>query len=203
KLTLEGGIPESPKDLDRLECLEKLNLLSTKITHLPDSICKLKHLKDLKLDPYWFLEKLPQDLGRLECLEKLILSECVILRHIPDSICNMKLLQYFLLPGCIAIEKLPEEIGRLKCLRELNIEGTNIRHLPESIFELRCLRIVGYRLLLQSYGLTSPIQTAEDETFFYVELILDNVAVTRTRSCSICQHRYLVGPNVLMVHHGG
>ncbi|KVI02321.1 NB-ARC-like protein [Cynara cardunculus var. scolymus] len=113
KLTLEGGIPESPKDLDRLECLEELNLLSTKITHLPDSICKLKHLKYLKLDRCWFLETLPEDLGRLECLEKLILSECVFLRHIPDSICNMKRLWFFLLPGCIAIEKLPEEIGRL------------------------------------------------------------------------------------------
>ncbi|KAJ9552224.1 hypothetical protein OSB04_016269 [Centaurea solstitialis] len=123
KLTLEGSIPEAPKDLEQLQCLEELHLLSTKITHLPDSICMLKHLKCLELNPCWLLEKLPEDLGQLECLEKLILTECVFLRDIPNSICKMKRLQCFHLRYCVAVEKLPDEIGHLECLKQLNIEG--------------------------------------------------------------------------------
>ncbi|GKE45434.1 Toll/interleukin-1 receptor domain-containing protein, partial [Tanacetum coccineum] len=69
KLTLEGGIPEAPKNLDRLDSLEELSLRSTDIKTLPDSICMLKHLKYLKLESCLLLEKLPVDIGRLECLE--------------------------------------------------------------------------------------------------------------------------------------
>ncbi|KAJ9552418.1 hypothetical protein OSB04_016463 [Centaurea solstitialis] len=65
KLTLEGSIPEVPKDLHMLQCLEELTLKSRKIKHLPDSICMLKDLKSLKLQSCWYLEKLPEDLGRL------------------------------------------------------------------------------------------------------------------------------------------
>ncbi|GJU23137.1 Toll/interleukin-1 receptor domain-containing protein [Tanacetum coccineum] len=69
KLTLEGGIPEAPKNLDRLDCLKELSLRSTDIKTLPDSICMLKHLKYLKLESCLLLEKLPVDIGRLECLD--------------------------------------------------------------------------------------------------------------------------------------
>ncbi|MFS7922141.1 putative non-specific serine/threonine protein kinase [Helianthus anomalus] len=126
KLTLKGSIPEVPKELDRLECLEELNLLSTRIKHLPDSICLLKHLKFLQLKSCWLLEQLPEDVGRLECLEELHLLECMFLRKIPNSICEMKRLKCFHLTDCILVEKLPDEIGRLKCLKELNIERTGI-----------------------------------------------------------------------------
>ncbi|KAJ9551628.1 hypothetical protein OSB04_015673 [Centaurea solstitialis] len=170
KLTLEGSIPEAPKDLDKLQCLEELHLVSTKSTHLPDSIFMLKHLKCLKLHHCWLFEELPEDLNRLERLEELILSECIGLRDIPNSLCQMKHLERIHLPCCIGIERLPEELGRLECLKELNIEGTNIRRLPQSIFELKGLRIVGFKWLLESYGFTSMIQTSEDETFCYVEL---------------------------------
>ncbi|KAJ9551352.1 hypothetical protein OSB04_015397 [Centaurea solstitialis] len=168
KLRLEGSIPETPKDLDQLECLKELYLLSTKITHLPGSICFLKHLKCLELNHCWILEKLPEDLGRLECLEKLILLECVLLRDIPDSICKMKRLRYFHLKYCFAVEKLPEEFNRLTCLEELNIEGTGITQLPQSIFMLKGLRIIAYIRLLLLCGFTSEIQLSEDESFCYI-----------------------------------
>ncbi|KAJ9551385.1 hypothetical protein OSB04_015430 [Centaurea solstitialis] len=158
KLTLEGGIPEAPKDLGQLECLVELSLSTTRITHLPDSICMLKHLKLLELKSCWLLEKLPEDLGLLECLEELILSECIYLRDIPNGICKMKRLKYFHLLHCFQVEKLPEEFGCLKCLKVLNIEGTGISHLPRSIFSLKGLRIVGFRWLLESFGFVSVIQ---------------------------------------------
>ncbi|KAJ9553982.1 hypothetical protein OSB04_018027 [Centaurea solstitialis] len=63
-LTLHGSIPEAPKDLDRLQCLEKLTF-----------ILLLKHLKILlRLIGCKLLEKLPEDLCRLECLEMLVLT---------------------------------------------------------------------------------------------------------------------------------
>ncbi|KAK9077603.1 hypothetical protein SSX86_005940 [Deinandra increscens subsp. villosa] len=142
KLTLEGDIPEVPKELDKLECLQELTLLSTNIEHLPDSICMLKHLKLLRLKSCWFLKQLPEDLGRLECLEELYLTDCTSLRDIPNSICEMKLLVCFHLTNCILVERLPKGIGRLKCLKELNIQGTGISDIPESIFELEDLRFI-------------------------------------------------------------
>ncbi|GKC44743.1 Toll/interleukin-1 receptor domain-containing protein [Tanacetum coccineum] len=148
KLTLEGGIPEAPKNLDRLGCLEELSLQSTDIKTLPDSICMLKHLKSLKLKSCLLLEKLPVDIGRLECLESLILSKCTLLQDLPNSIYEMKRLKSLELTYCIQVEKLPEAIGRLDCLKELNILGSGISHLPHSLHGLRGLRIIADRRLL-------------------------------------------------------
>ncbi|GKA92741.1 disease resistance TIR-NBS-LRR class family protein, partial [Tanacetum coccineum] len=165
KLTLEGGIPEAPKNLDRLDCLKELSLRSTDIKTLPDSICMLKHLKSLKLESCLLLEKLPVDIGRLECLESLILYECTLLQDLPNSICEMKCLICLELTRCIQVEKLPEEIGLLECLKELNIKCTGISHLPRSIHRLKGLRIVGDRGLLKSTGscLFKIRRTSDDE----------------------------------------
>ncbi|GJZ33965.1 Toll/interleukin-1 receptor domain-containing protein [Tanacetum coccineum] len=172
KLTLKGGIPEAPKNLDRLDCLEELSLQSTDIKTLPDSICMLKHLKSLKVESCLLLEKLPLDIGRLECLENLILSECTLLQDLPNSICEMKRLICLELTRCIQVEKLPEEIGLLECLKELNIKCTGISHLPRSIHRLKGLRIVGDRGLLKSTGscLFKIRRTSddEDEMFCYI-----------------------------------
>ncbi|PWA88787.1 toll/interleukin-1 receptor (TIR) domain-containing protein [Artemisia annua] len=89
KLTLEGSITEAPLDLDQLECLEELTFSSTEIKYLPDSICRLKHLKSFKIKSCWLLEKLPEDIGRLESLEKLILDDCKLLQDIPNSIWSL------------------------------------------------------------------------------------------------------------------
>ncbi|KAJ9551576.1 hypothetical protein OSB04_015621 [Centaurea solstitialis] len=114
KLKLEGNISELPKDIDRLQCLEQLTLWSTKIKRLPDSICRLKHLKSLELLYCKLLEKLPEDLGRLECLETLKLQGCIVLRDIPHNICRMTSLRVLSLYECNRVEELPEELGRLE-----------------------------------------------------------------------------------------
>ncbi|GJW82164.1 Toll/interleukin-1 receptor domain-containing protein [Tanacetum coccineum] len=140
KLTLEGSLTEAPWDLDQLECLEELIFSSTKIRDLPDSICKLKHLKSFKIRSCWLLEKLPTDIGRLESLEKLILNDCKLLQDIPNSICKMKCINSFDLRGCIRVVELPEDIGCLEGLKELNIQGTGITRLPDSICKLKHLK---------------------------------------------------------------
>ncbi|KAJ0532069.1 putative P-loop containing nucleoside triphosphate hydrolase, leucine-rich repeat domain superfamily [Helianthus annuus] len=134
-LTLEGSIPEVPKDLGQLESLEEINLLLKRIKSLPDSICKLKHLKSLKLRSCFLLEQLPNDLGRLEGLVELYIEDCISLRDIPNSICNMKCLEYLHLSNCIQVEKLPKKLGRLKRLIEIDIRGTSISRLPQSIIQ--------------------------------------------------------------------
>ncbi|GJY52373.1 Toll/interleukin-1 receptor domain-containing protein [Tanacetum coccineum] len=180
KLTLEGSLTEAPWDLDQLECLEELIFSSTKIRDLPDSIsnlkrlynlCKLKHLKSLKIKSCWLLEKLPEDIGRLESLEKLILRDCKLLQDIQNSICKVNCIKKLSLRGCIRVNELPEDIGCLEGLKELNIEGTDITRLPQSIFQLRGLCIVGPSMrLLDTYGLSHTIRRTydDDEIVCYV-----------------------------------
>ncbi|KAD6454844.1 hypothetical protein E3N88_09550 [Mikania micrantha] len=167
-LTLEGCIPEVPKDLWKLESLEQLTLSMKEIKHLPDNICMLKHLKSLDLKSCEHLEQLPMDLGGLECLEELHLTDCVSLRDIPDSICKMKFLKNLHLTYCIQVEKLPEELGRIECLKLLNIEGAGISRLPESIFQLKDLRIIGSTWQLKSYGFTSVTEISTNIASCYI-----------------------------------
>ncbi|GKB35055.1 disease resistance TIR-NBS-LRR class family protein, partial [Tanacetum coccineum] len=154
KLKLKGDIPEFPKDLSKLECLEELCLSSTMIKYLPDSICMLKHLKSLEIRYSDLLEKLPEDLGRLECLEMLYVSSKKI-EYLPDSICMLKHLKYLNLCRCALLEKLPEDLGRLKCLEYLDLTDTGISHLPQSIFGLEGVWINAPSELLQLYDFPS------------------------------------------------
>ncbi|PWA78453.1 toll/interleukin-1 receptor (TIR) domain-containing protein [Artemisia annua] len=141
KLTLIGCIPEAPKNLDQLDCLEQLSLRSTDIKSLPDSICMLKHLKSLELESCLLLEKLPVDIGRLECLESLILSKCTLLQGFPNSIYKLKYLRSLEIKSCCLLEKLPENIGKLECLERLFImRCALLRDIPSSICEMKRLK---------------------------------------------------------------
>ncbi|PWA63134.1 disease resistance protein (TIR-NBS-LRR class) family [Artemisia annua] len=139
KLTLECNIPVFPKDLGKLECLEELCLYSTKIKHLPDSICMLKRLKSLKVNYSDLLEKLPEDLGRLECLEMLYVTSEKI-EYLPDSICMLKRLKSLDVPNCCRLGKLPEDIGKVEFLEKLDLSASMIKHLPDSICMLKHLK---------------------------------------------------------------
>ncbi|GJT80579.1 disease resistance TIR-NBS-LRR class family protein [Tanacetum coccineum] len=138
-LLLECNIPEFPKDLGQLECLEELCLSSTKIKHLPDSICMLKRLKYLGVNDGDLLEKLPEDIDKLECLEELSLSSTKI-KHLPDSICMLKRLESLKVSNGDLLEKLPEDLGQLECLEELYVRSKKIEYLPDSIFMLKRLK---------------------------------------------------------------
>ncbi|KAF5761216.1 putative TIR domain, P-loop containing nucleoside triphosphate hydrolase [Helianthus annuus] len=137
-----SNLKSLPEDnLGQLECLEYLSLSSTKIKHLPGSICKLKRLKALFLGVCDYLEKLPEHIGQLESLEKLDLTFCHNLREIPNSICQLKCLKQLDLYGSKRVEKLPEELGNLKCLQLLDVRETGITQLPQSIYSVKGLKI--------------------------------------------------------------
>ncbi|CAH1435643.1 unnamed protein product [Lactuca virosa] len=134
-------IEELSEDLGYLEALEILILKGTRVKHLPDSICKLKHLKTLLLEDCKALMKLPEDLGLLQSLQKLSLSHCRI-RDVPSSICKLKSLRKLYLLKCDQLEELPEKLGHLECLEELDIRGTIISHLPRNLSLLKNLKIM-------------------------------------------------------------
>ncbi|KAJ0751792.1 putative TIR domain, P-loop containing nucleoside triphosphate hydrolase [Helianthus annuus] len=82
-------LEQLPKDLDRLVCLEKLQLTDCEsLQEIPDSICMMKRLKHLHL-PYSAVEKLPEELGRLEFLKELDI-EGTSITHLPQSIFQLK-----------------------------------------------------------------------------------------------------------------
>lgn len=154
-------LEELPEGIDRLECLEKLNVSFARIRHLPDSICKLKNLKYLNLSSCLDLEKLPDDLGDLELLEDLILEECEQIRDVPDSICKLKHLRNFSLLDCVQLEILPEELGDLQCLKVLNLKGTRIKYLPSSMYLLSGLEIREPDSLHPHSGVLSTSKTSK------------------------------------------
>ncbi|XP_023753500.1 disease resistance protein RPV1 [Lactuca sativa] len=139
KLELKGSFVEVIKDLDQLESLEELILLSTNINHLPDSICKLKRLKTLKLDDLRLLDTLPEDLGQLEYLEELGLLSADI-KHLPDSIYMFKHLKSLELSSCVLLETLPDDLHQLECLEKLTLSSRMIKRLPDSIYMLKHLK---------------------------------------------------------------
>ncbi|CAH1421461.1 unnamed protein product [Lactuca virosa] len=142
KLELKASFVEAIKDIDQLESLEELILLSTKTNHLPDSICKLKHLKFLKLVDLRLLERLPEDLGQLQCLEELSLLS-IDIKHLPHSICNLKHLKSLELRYCLLLETLPDDLHQLESLEKLTLSSARmIRRLPANIYMLNHLKFL-------------------------------------------------------------
>ncbi|KAL4585960.1 hypothetical protein LXL04_010588 [Taraxacum kok-saghyz] len=153
-------LKELPRELGQLVCLKKLNLESLNIEclhdgifmlkHLKslklknssnvflDSICKLEHLKYIRLIGCEPLKELPRDIGQLEHLEKLTLRKCESLKVIPKSICNMK------------------------HLKVLDIRLTGISQLPQSIPSMNGLCIYGSTSVLQSCAFATEIATSEE-----------------------------------------
>lgn len=82
-------LEQLPKDLGRLECLEKLCISDCiSLRDIPDSICNLKHLKYLHLCYCILVTRLPEELGRLELKELNI--EGTGITHLPQSIFQSK-----------------------------------------------------------------------------------------------------------------
>nr|GEU43538.1 hypothetical protein [Tanacetum cinerariifolium] len=145
KLTVEGIIVKVPRDLHRLEYLEELVLSNTKIKVLPNSVCKLKQLKSLKLHGR-DLKSLPKDFGQLEYLEQLNLSGRSI-EHLPDSLCMLKELKVLNLESCHNLRNLPSNFHLLESLEELSMSTINMKNFPRSVCLLKQLKSLKLRVL--------------------------------------------------------
>ncbi|OVA06565.1 Leucine-rich repeat [Macleaya cordata] len=102
-----------------LRCLRVLNLKGMGITHLPNEIEKLIHLRYLDLSWNDDLMELPDSISSLYNLQTLNLEWCFSLRKLPKGMSRMINLRHLNISGTDNLEYLPEGIGRLKSLQTL------------------------------------------------------------------------------------
>ena len=94
------------------ESLVLLSLHGNSLTHLPNDICQLQHLTQLRLDDS-NLEELPSHLGHCHSLEVLHLTNNQRLKYLSESIGELSHLHHILLDGT-AVGALPPSMS--KCL---------------------------------------------------------------------------------------
>jgi Leucine-rich repeat (LRR) protein len=129
-------IAELPESL--CECpLEYLNL-SGDLKKLPENFGKLTALKKLDLSAYE-LQRLPQSFGSLSSLEKFTFRGGS-LKELPESAGNLSSLKDLtIMTGADIL--LPESFGRLSALEEFYIDAEKMKALPESIGKCGTLKI--------------------------------------------------------------
>ncbi len=104
---------------------------------LPDTIGKLKSLKELRVIRYDLIT-LPESLFELEKLQTLFLFKNK-LKSIPESIGKLKNLLSLSLKSNNLIA-LPKSFGKLKKLSDLDISGNKLTTLPTSFSQLKFLK---------------------------------------------------------------
>jgi Leucine-rich repeat (LRR) protein len=115
----------------------------SRITEIPDSICRLSNLRILNLNGCQNLEKLPDGIGSLKMLTHLDMSECYLISHMPKGLALLSQLQ--VLKGFVIRKprrgghycKLVD-LAKLENLRKLGIHVDRTH--AESEEELRSLR---------------------------------------------------------------
>ncbi|KAJ0810919.1 putative virus X resistance protein-like, coiled-coil [Helianthus annuus] len=118
-----------------------LHLALTELRALPESICKLKHLRYLNLSNS-MIEVLPDSIMYLQNLQVLILTSCKSLYKLPESICKLRYLKYLTLLGS-GIEVLPNGLKDMISLQRLDINDCrSLRYLPPGIGKLTSLRML-------------------------------------------------------------
>jgi Leucine-rich repeat (LRR) protein len=123
-----------PKNIGDLKKLRVLDLESTCIAELPESLCECP-LECLIISGD--LKKLPENFGKLSGLKKLDLS-AYKLQRLSQSFGGLSSLEEFTFLGG-SLEELPESAGNLSSLKALTITtGGNLR-LPESFGRLSAL----------------------------------------------------------------
>uniref|UniRef100_A0A2N9IDX3 NB-ARC domain-containing protein n=1 Tax=Fagus sylvatica TaxID=28930 RepID=A0A2N9IDX3_FAGSY len=102
-----------------LQCLRVLNLSSTGIFELPDSIENLKHLRYLNVSKT-NIKKLPESIANLNGLETLKIQHCFNFLELPKHMKNLVKLRHLDLDIKRQLSSMPLELGKLTSLQTLH-----------------------------------------------------------------------------------
>jgi hypothetical protein len=144
RLDLNAALTTWPPEIFTLaDTLEVLNLSGNQLSHLPDELPRLKHLKVLFASGNPFTE-LPAVLGRCERLEMVGFKACQI-EHVPAEALPPQLRWLILTDN--RIESLPAELGQRPRLQKLMLAGNRLRELPDlsGCTQLELLRLAANR----------------------------------------------------------
>ncbi|KAI3520144.1 hypothetical protein L1887_09374 [Cichorium endivia] len=110
---------------------------------LPNSICKVKSLRILRLINCPNIQELPEELGNLERLEDIGVSGTSI-KRLPDSVQRIPYLHTLLLNNCKQLESLPGGNLGLSLIRVLALRDCNLsdNDFPNDIWELSGLMVL-------------------------------------------------------------
>nr|XP_029122293.1 putative disease resistance RPP13-like protein 1 [Elaeis guineensis] len=142
---------ETPDLLRNVKHLRYLQIDSSCIVRLPESVCLLYHLQILILY-CGHLVKLPDGLGNLINLRYFELHSHAIER-LPESVCRLRNLQTLDLCLCRELKELPSGMGNLTNLCHLDTTGAQILCLPAGIEKLRNLQRLSGRYRVQGGGI--------------------------------------------------
>eukprot|EP00253_Pinus_taeda_P003375 PITA_03375 len=137
-----------PESVGKLKHLEKIVLRGYSnphlpLEHLPDEFCHLPSLKYLELS-HCDLRSLPDSFGNVTSLQYVKLSFCSRLEMLPDSFGNLANLQHIELRFCIKLETFPNSFGNLTNLKQIDLIGcTNLQTLPTFFGNLTTLKRIG------------------------------------------------------------
>ncbi|VAH25020.1 unnamed protein product [Triticum turgidum subsp. durum] len=121
----------------RKKCLRVLELKESSMLKLPDSICKLRHLRYLKISEFAGLVTLPQSFGDLNNLFHIDLLGCSGLQKLPESFGKLISLVHVNLSGCSGLAALPESFGDLFNLSHVNLSRCHgLIELPKPLQKL-------------------------------------------------------------------
>ncbi|KAK0605089.1 hypothetical protein LWI29_022615 [Acer saccharum] len=118
----ETAIKKVPSSIQSLTKLVHLDLSECKsLEHISTGICKLKSLRNLRLNVCYKLKTGPKILETMEFLRELDLRRTAI-KELPSSIEQLKGLQYLALNECRNLERLPKLPEGLECLEAMDCE---------------------------------------------------------------------------------
>ncbi|XP_059440504.1 putative disease resistance protein At3g14460 [Corylus avellana] len=156
------NMTELPESIGKIKLLRYLNLSSTAIKMLPDSLCKLCNLQTLNLSGCKDLTLLPRDMWKLINLRHLDISET-------------------------AIKEMPMQLSRLECLQTLT-KFIVSRHSGACIKELgKLANLRGTISILELQNVVSPMDALKacfKDREYLEELVLEwNALDTNISEC--------------------
>ncbi|KAG8092197.1 hypothetical protein GUJ93_ZPchr0012g19036 [Zizania palustris] len=173
-LIVVGGSEDSlltiPNDIEqRFPKLHTLDLSYSSITELPGSIGKLKHLRCLQLQSTK-IRQLPETICDLYLLQTLGLRNCECLEELPRKIKYLHKLRHIDLVNVFNLTCMPKDIGLLTELQTLSrFVISEIRH-KGGIGELANLNELNGELLISGLEHVNDVKEAADAHLDYKKL---------------------------------